>query len=118
MSNRIILIFLCLTFYSEATQLSKAEIKSIILNASKYKKYSARVPKKMVGKNKKEVARKSQKNPPKIVKKKVTKKILPFVLPSDYEKERFAVGQRGFVLIKGISKSRTNKKRNPLYSVD
>lgn len=115
MMRKVIFLLILSTLFSEGKQLTKSEIKSIILSASKHKKYSQKPPKKPNTK----VTRKATKQSPEKTKhfetKRVTKKIIPFELPRTIEPQSVSFNEKGFVLIKGHEKTDRKKNVDPLY---
>lgn len=115
MIRRVIFLLILSSLFSEGKQLTKSEIKSIILSASKHKKYSRKPPKKTGKPKANKVAKASPKKTDRPGSKKVTKKIVPFELPRTISPQAVTLNQEGFVLIKGTKKTNREKKVNPLY---
>lgn len=119
-----VLVLLSITSgFASAKELTKSEIKQIILSASKHKKY-LKTPK-VASKNSNTkntqattaAILQTVSEPTAQIPKRVTEKILPFVLPSDIDTQSISLNQRGFILIKGANKKAEKKMSNPLYNL-
>lgn len=115
MMRKVIFLLILSSLFSEGKQLTKSEIKSIILSASKHKKYSQKPPPKLNAGTAKKVAKQSPVKTQHTEAKRVTKKIVPFELPRTIEPQAVSFNEKGFVLLKGPEKTERRKKTDPLY---
>jgi len=123
MPYRLILIFTLIVSFSYSTTLSKEQIKQIITQASKSKKYKIKNPTKKHNIQKNITKRQTPKlyiKKTKIAQKKPKKKAIPFYLlgrnsldTALYENRKI---KKGFTLLKG-EPAHKKKPLNPLYKL-